>query len=76
MQVIHRFLGVWAFDRSRSSSMSPITEHLGVPWFIRSAVETLNPKIEYSLEDKHGVPEFAITTTLTAGVSKARGFRV
>ncbi|CDJ45037.1 hypothetical protein ETH_00032500 [Eimeria tenella] len=69
-RVIHRFLGVWAFDRSRSSSMSPITEHLGVPWFIRSAVETLNPKIEYSLEDKHGVPEFAITTTLTAGVSK------
>ncbi|KAL8433705.1 hypothetical protein ACSSS7_003683 [Eimeria intestinalis] len=31
-RVIKRFLGDWEFDRSRSSSMSPISEHLGVPW--------------------------------------------
>lgn len=70
MQVIRRFLGQWEFDRSRSTSMSPISEHLGVPWLIRNAVEKLNPSIEYTLQEKNGQPEFAITTKLTAGVSK------
>ncbi|KAL8271852.1 hypothetical protein Esti_004242 [Eimeria stiedai] len=69
--VIKRFLGDWEFDRSRSSSMSPISEHLGVPWLVRNAVEKLNPSINYTLVEKDGQLEFAITTKLTAGISKA-----
>ncbi|KAL8437779.1 hypothetical protein Efla_006671 [Eimeria flavescens] len=69
-KVIRRFLGEWEFDRSRSSSMSPISEHLGVPWLVRNAVEKLNPSIKYELVEKDGQLEFAITTKLTAGISK------
>lgn len=70
MQVVRRFLGEWDFDRSRSTSIAPVSEHLGVPWLVRNAVEKLNPRIEYTLEKKEGQLEFAITTKLTAGVSK------
>lgn len=52
--------------------MSPISEHLGVPWLVRNAVEKLNPTIEYQLTEKDGQMEFAITTRLTAGISKVR----
>ena len=80
MKVINRFLGEWDFDRSRSTSMTPIAEQLGVPWLIRNAVEKLNPKIEYKLHDRDGQPEFSIKTKLTAGISKVSveglGFRV
>lgn len=69
-RVINRFIGEWEFDRNRSTSMSPITEHLGVPWLVRNAVEKLNPTIEYQLAEKNGQMEFAITTRLTAGISK------
>ncbi|XP_026192011.1 uncharacterized protein LOC34623367 [Cyclospora cayetanensis] len=69
-RIINRFIGEWEFDRSRSTSFSPVSEQLGVSWFIRNAVEKLNPTVQYALIEENGQLEFAITTTLTAGISK------
>lgn len=46
--------------------MSPVSEHLGVSWVVRNAVERFRPELEYKIDG----PDVSITTFLTAGISK------
>nr|CEL64735.1 TPA: Multi-pass transmembrane protein, related [Neospora caninum Liverpool] len=65
---VNQFLGEWLFNRSKSESMSPLTQHLGIPWVVRQAVEKFTPQLTYDYdEDKN---ELSVATTLTAGLTK------
>ncbi|PFH35402.1 hypothetical protein BESB_062890 [Besnoitia besnoiti] len=65
---VNHFLGEWLFNRSKSESMSPLTQHLGIPWVVRQAVEKFTPQLTYTYEAEKN--ELAIATTLTAGLTK------
>lgn len=68
--MVNRYLGEWVLNREKSESMSPLTQHLGIPWVVRQAVEKFTPKLTYSYDE--GTNELSIATTLTVGLTKVR----
>ncbi|OLQ17542.1 START domain protein [Cryptosporidium hominis] len=66
-ELLEKFQGYWVLLRSNSDSLQEINAALGVSWFIRRAVDKLNPIVHYDVDTVRGI--VSISTTLIMGLN-------
>ncbi|OII73028.1 uncharacterized protein cubi_02259 [Cryptosporidium ubiquitum] len=66
-ELLEKFEGYWVLLRSNSDSLQEINAALGVSWFIRRAVDKLNPIVHYDVDTIRGI--VSISTTLIMGLN-------
>ncbi|KAH8739440.1 hypothetical protein FG386_000412 [Cryptosporidium ryanae] len=66
-ELLEKFEGYWVLLRSNSDSLQEINAALGVSWFIRRAVDKLNPIVHYDIDKTKGI--VSISTTLIMGLN-------
>ncbi|KAF7457773.1 START domain-containing protein [Cryptosporidium felis] len=66
-ELLEKFEGYWILLKSNSDSLHEINAALGVSWFIRRAVEKLNPVVHYDVDKIRGI--VSISTTLIMGLN-------
>lgn len=66
-ELFEKFEGYWVLLRSNSDSLQEINAALGVSWFIRRAVDKLNPIVHYDVDTLRGI--VSISTTLIMGLN-------
>ncbi|KAJ1609502.1 transmembrane domain-containing protein [Cryptosporidium canis] len=66
-ELLEKFEGCWVLLRSNSDSLQEINAALGVSWFIRRAIDKINPIVHYDVDTLRGI--VSISTTLIMGLN-------